>query len=298
MSTPETVRFLLEEPLRQSAVDGRHNFIAKVANVLENASISVEYLPEYTRSEGYSLRHMSAPNNKNGLVFRRVYHYPFWQIEQTAERWNWDTATADFDPREVDARDAKKFYHFWQKRLWGDLAKEPRKDGYVYVPLQGRLLSHRSFQHCSPVEMIEACLAGMPNKSIIATLHPNEQYTDPELSYLNDLRAKHPRLKIRTGEMEELLQGCDCIVTQNSSAAFNGYFFGKPALLFAKIDFHHIAITADMTGLQSDFAKLETHAPDYAAYVYWFWQLRSINAGHPTAEAKIATRLRRFGWPV
>jgi len=62
---------------------------------------------------------MISPPNANGLVFRRVYHYPFWQIDAVAQRWHWDVARADFDP-DAASDDASRFYKFWQKRLFCD----------------------------------------------------------------------------------------------------------------------------------------------------------------------------------
>ena len=44
------------------------------------------------------MSHIKMPLDKRGLCFRRAYHYPFWQIEQTAERWSWDVAQAAFEP--------------------------------------------------------------------------------------------------------------------------------------------------------------------------------------------------------
>jgi hypothetical protein len=87
-------------------------------------------------------------------------------------------------------------------------------------------------------------------------------------------------------------------VTQNSSVAFNGYFFGKLSLLFRKTDFHHIATQANLENLAEGFAAVQEIEPDYAAYIHWFWQKNSINAGRPEAEEMIARRLKRFGWPV
>lgn len=98
--------------------------------------------------------------------------------------------------------------------------------------------------------------------------------------------------------MSDLLGRCDYIVTQNSSVAFNGYFFGKPSLLFRKTDFHHIVVQADIDQLVAGFEAVQTIQPDYAAYVHWFWQKKSINAGRPEAEDMIAARLKRFDWPV
>ena len=300
MNDDQTVCIYLEEPLLKSAEAGEHNFINLVVDVLKNARFRVDFCDIEgmgTQAGVYSLSHMVEPPDAHGLVFRRVYHYPFWQIEQTNERWHWDVAKAPFDPN-LTAPDAARFYRFWQKRLFGDAPDQTRRDGYIYVPLQGRLSQHRSFQSCSPIEMIEACLDHNPQRDVIATLHPKEQYSAGEFAKLDALQSKHARLSIHTGDMVRHLQHCDYVVTQNSSAAFSGYFFGKPALLFGKVDFHHIAECADMENLTQSFENTAQMRPAYDAFIWWFWQQQSINAGRDDASAKILARLKRFGWPI
>ena len=301
MTDPKTVHFLLERELRQSAVAGNHPFIAKMALVLESAGFRVEY-----REHGdtdldasvYTLSHMRAPKLPRGLVFRRVYEYPFWQIEGTSERWHWDVAKADFDPETVSATDAAQFYAFWQKRQYQDAPLNTSRDGFIFVPLQGRMAEQRSFQSCSPLEMIEQCIAHNPARQIIATIHPGESYSEVEIAALESLEARYPTLRVDVGDMVPLLQTCDYVGTQNSSVAFAGYFFGKPALLFGLIDFHHIAVRADMRNLAHSFAQVATARPDYARYLYWFWQENCINAGCDDVYGKITARFRRFGWPI
>ncbi|WOI15899.1 hypothetical protein [Sulfitobacter sp. LC.270.F.C4] len=231
------------------------------------------------------------------MVFRRCYHYPFWQIEARPERWLWDVAQAKFDPALVNPDEAKRFYRFWQKRLFADAPQQARRDGPIYVPLQGRLLQERSFQSCSPIAMLEHTLAQCSG-AVVAALHPKETYSAEELSALENLAERHPRLILTSGDMERHLQHCAFVVTQNSAAAFSGYFFGKPALLFGEIDFHHIGVRADLADLSHSFAAVQQAAPDFAAYLWWFWQDNCINAGRAEAEEKIAARLRRFGWQV
>jgi hypothetical protein len=301
MSDRETVTFFMEPELCDSAQAGKHNFIAKVAAVLARAGMDAQYQPFGLRGapqgKGYSLSHIKTPPDARGLCFRRVYHYPFWQIEQSAERWSWDVAQSEFAPDAAEAQEAARFYRFWQNRLFGDAPQRSAKGGFVYVPLQGKLSDHRPFQICSPLEMIEHCLAQSP-LDVLATLHPHEQYGKAEIAALTKLEKTHGRLTIRTGGMEDLLADCAYVVTQNSSVAFNGYFFGKPALLFRRTDFHHIAVQADLADLAAGFDDVGQNAPDYAAYIHWFWQKNSINAGRPEAEALIARRLNRLGWPV
>ncbi|MGC1494930.1 MAG: hypothetical protein WA790_03910 [Sulfitobacter sp.] len=300
MNNDRPLRIYLEQPLLKSAEAGEHNFINLMMEVACKSQFRVCFHDISERGQhlgDHSLTHMKEPPDGRGLVFRRAYQYPFWQIEQTNERWHWDVAKGKFD-ESIARPDAARFYGYWQKRLFGDAPQLTSKAGYIYVPLQGRLDQHRSFQACSPLDMIKNCLLHEPNRKIVATLHPNEIYTDAELKQLEDLEKKHAHLSISMGEMSKHLQHCDYVVTQNSSAAFAGYFFGKPALLFGKIDFHHIAEKADMSALTESFARVAQLRPAYDKYVWWFWQHQSINAGRDDALEKIAGRFQRFGWPI
>ena len=296
MKRDQTVQFFMEKGLCQSAQAGQHNFLNKVAGVLEEDGFAVEFCNIDNRGGAQSihtLTHMKPPVSQDGLIFRRVYHYPFWQIEQSEKRWEWHVAKSSFAPKDTDKKEANRFFNFWGKRLFGKVNGPKADDGFIYMPLQGRLLQHRSFQSCSPIEMIERTLAAFPNHKVIATLHPKEDYSKAELDQVEWLEKTYANLEFRLGQMEALLERCAFVVTQNSSAAFNGYFFEKPAILFGKIDFHHIALDG-MTILGSD--EIAAHQPEYAQYVHWFWQEQSINAGHPSAQDKIRQRFKRFEW--
>lgn len=292
MDQPRITRIYLEKSLRASAEAGQHNFLNLVSNVLTarghrvawHSSTSAERAKGAMRP-GYALIHMKPPVGPRCLVFRRAYHYPFWQIDQTDARWDWQVALSTFPERRVDGADG--FYARWRQRIWADVT--PTRGGYIYVPLQGRIQDHRSFQSMSPIAMLRHIRTARPGQPIIATLHPKEHYSASDLAALRGLND--PDLRIETGQMERFLPHCDVVATMNSSAAFNGYLLGKPAVLYAQIDFHHIALTPQ------GWLQADTHDPDYAAYIHWFWQQMSINAGHPSAEAKINAKLDYFGWP-
>lgn len=301
MKDQKHVRFFLPDGLRQKAQSGAHNFLDKLATVLAAGGFEITYADPAEadpRANDYSIFHMQEPFARNSLTIRRAYFYPFWQIERSNERWHWALAQARFDPDMVDTEAAQKFYRFWQKRLYAEPLKQVGRDGFVYVPLQGKILQHRSFQHCSPVEMIGHVLAQEPNKRVVVALHPKETYSADDTAVLERLEAEYDQLELCMGGMEALLAGCDYVVTQNSSVAFSGFFFGKPCVLFGQIDFHHIAANVRLLGVSGAFDAVRAAQPDYAGYVWWFLQRMSINAGRVEAEDKIHARLTTLGWPV
>ncbi|GAA6188596.1 hypothetical protein [Litorivita sp. NS0012-18] len=303
MHESQTVQFFLDEEMKASAEAGKHPFIAKLVDVLESAGLrsvfrqnSVENRLASARFDGYALFHMDDPLHERALTIRRNLYYPFWQIERSAKRWEWRVAMAEFDPEQVPQEEAVQFYRRWRKRLFG--APDVTREGFVYVPLQGRILERRSFQTASPVDMIEAVLAHDPKRLVIAGLHPKESYSAEELGALEVLAHAHPRLSLRRGEMEDLLARCDYVVSENSSVAFAAHFFKKPSVLFAQIDFHHRALNVADIGAREAITCAPDWSVAHAAYVWWFLQHMSINASLDTAPDKIRATLRRYGWPV
>ena len=305
MSARETVTFYLPPALRKQAERGNQNFIKKIGEVLSDAGLLAAFdndddlarLRAVARP-GRGLFLMDPPVNARGLTFRKTYIYPFWHIEKEAERWNWPVAKEAFDPAQVDARKAANFYRFWRKRLFDDTPDHARKDGFVFVPLQGHLLRQRSFQSCSPLDMIRAVLAHDKERQVVTTLHPSETYSAEERKALDGLVSENKRFMLEPSGSPRFLQNCDYIVTQNSAVGFEGYFFGKPLILFGKSDFHHIALNVADIGLAAAFDAVDGHEPDYAAYLYWFLQLRAINAGRPETKRRIRSVLLTHGWPV
>lgn len=305
MSARDTVTFYLPPHLRKQAERGKHNFIAKVSEVLVAAGLSIEFdgdddlarLRAIARP-GRGLYLMDPPVNARGLTFRKTYIYPFWHIEKEAARWDWPVAKDTFDPQTVDPRKAANFYRFWRQRLFEETPKYAREDGFVYVPLQGQISRRRSFQTCSPLEMVKTVLDHDAFRQVVVTLHPSETYTAEERRALEDLLTEDDRLMVKAEGSPRFLQNCDYIVTQNSAVGFEGYFFGKSLILFGKADFHHIALNVEDMGASAAFDQVENHEPNYAAYLYWFLQTRAINAGRPEAIKRITTVLRNHGWPV
>jgi hypothetical protein len=212
------------------------------------------------------------------------------------DRWNFDVATKPFSAHDLDPEVARHFVRQLRRRIMPDLPKV-RHDGFVFLPLQGRLREHRSFQSMSPIDMIRETLA-RDSRPIVATLHPKENYDPLDIAALEDLTRRFPRFTLDSRPSDALLAACDAIVTQNSSLALSGALLGKPTVLFARIDFHHIFGSVPRDGIKNAFESLQENQPEFERYLYWFLQLEALNAGRTDFEARVQERLRTLGWPV
>lgn len=296
----DTLHLHLDPPQLAQVAEGRFPLVDRIRAALAPLNIALDIRPDSLderrrapQRPGWSLFHLHEPEGPRGLTLRRAYFFPFWRIERTNARWNFAVVGQQFDPAAVDPQAAARFRDRLRRRICGDLRGS--RGGYIYMPLQGRLLEHRSFQATSPVEMIKAVLA-VEGRDIRATLHPKESYSAAEHQALAALAARHPRFRLVTSD-PGLLADCDLVVTQNSSVAMTGFLLDKSALLFAQIDFHHIAASVPRHGLDAAFAQLSGPPPDFAAYLWWFFQVTCIDAMAATAEERILGQLRAGGWP-
>ena len=208
MDQPFDVTFYLDPGLLKSARAGEHNFIGLIAKTLTDAGMRVFYQPNSDAARraskdlpGYALFHMDDPTHPRALTLRRSYFYPFWQIESSARRWEWNVALTPFKPQDIDIAEAKRFFEFWRKRLYPLANAAPVTDGPVYVPLQGMIRQHRTFQSCSPLTMIANTADRFANNDIVVTLHPNEVYSDADHGALQDLAARYPNVAISDQDM-------------------------------------------------------------------------------------------------
>lgn len=305
MSEPRLLRIYLDPVMLKMGREGTFGFVNRVREAFEGVDFRVDLVRD-TEAErlksaarrGYSLFLMKEPFHPRALSMRRAYYYPYWRIEKSAERWAFDVARKSFDSSEIDPHTAETWAANWGRYLFGDGPARALREPMVYIPLQGRLLEHRSFQSMSPLAMIREIQARAGDRRIVVGLHPGETYLPEEIAALETLTQADSRLILQTGGMQEALRCCDLVVTQNSTAALSGFFFQKPAILFAKSDFHHQMPGIVELGIDEAFRRAQQRTPDFARYLYWFIHLNAIKADEPEAPERILSRCRDHGWTV
>jgi hypothetical protein len=305
MDRRRSLRILYPQGLHARARDGGHAMTNRIVRAFMGRGFDVAFAEDTlaerlrTRAAGaHSIVHATDPVDRRGLVLRRAYVGAFWQLEPTEKRWDFDVARQAFDPASVDENEARRFVARWRNDLFGGPPNAPAKSDRLFVPLQGRLLDRRSFQTMSPVAMVEAVCRARPATPVVATLHPNYAYTPAERAAVGRLVETLPNFSMSDADSMTVLHDCTAVVCQNSAVAFSGYFLGLPAVLFARIDFHHIAAKVDALGVEGALDRVTAPGPDTACYLWWFLKKHAIGAGSDRAEDQILAAARRAGWEV
>lgn len=300
-----TVTLYLPDELRQQAKRGQHNFISKISNVIAASGLRIGYDGDdddpparAQRRAGFALFWQNGPVQERCLTISRTYIYPFWRIETQGNPVDFAVARRVFDSAAVDARKAANFLRLWQNRLHDMSAMDLRRDGFVFVPLDGDLDNRRPSAVMDQITVIETVLRYEKRRPVIVTLDSAASYHPDQQKRLTDLLDQHDRLYIRNGDSARYFKTCDYVVAASAATGFAALFFAKPVISLCKTDFHHITLTADGDDLAPVFAAAPDHAPDYAAYLYWFLQMNAINAGRPEAAQQVENALRGHGWPV
>ncbi len=302
---PKKIILHLPNALKKSVDADKHNFF----KILRRACENVGYKTETKVQKKYSgviskfsrnlhIHHIDGAIGPRALNVRRAHFYPFWSLENAGTRHEPRIAGKLFDPASINALEAQGFFNKICVRNIPDTPPPMAKDDFVLVPLQGRLLSRRSWQYADCKQMIDTILEQDPTRKILIKPHPREVYSAKEQAFINGL-AQSRRISITKAGTHSLLNHCAYVVTQNSGLAFQGFLFQKPAILFAKSDYHHICQTIKTPDQAADaFAKTLGERPAFEKYIYWYLQLNCINAGRDDAEAQILDMLGECGWDM
>ncbi|MCW1918885.1 hypothetical protein NX862_08965 [Rhodobacter sp. KR11] len=294
--------FYLKPLGRQRLARGENTMPARVIAAVQGAGWHVTICPEAERPDiphrdGFHMVVNNDPDGPRCLTLRPAGFEPFWQIQPTNCRWDWQTATLPYTPPQVPQDRIDAFLANWRSHILHSIA--PSRAGHILAPLQGKLTETRSFQSASPLVMLRETLRRWPDRPVIATTHPSETYTPDETEALTALTHTYPRLSLQPGSTA-LLASADLVVTQNSTVAFKGFLLDKPAMLWARIDWHHMAASVPRDGVAPAFAQAlaATKAPqDFGRYLFWYLRQQSLCAWEDKPKAILA-RLATLGWPI
>lgn len=272
------------------------------AEVSFQARASVEGSRAYD-GEHFHFVHQGQVRQANVLNTSMSYFRPFWYADPRGVFAESSIAQKEFDPESVNPKWAAGFFKRMHRRFAdGRRSKLPQPDaernlgqGHVAVFLQGTSAAQRKTQYMEEIEMIEALLAGIPDRRILVKAHPHNEdlLTTAQIMRL----AKHyPRLKLVEANVHDILQGACLSCSVSSSVSMEGLLHRVPALLFGRADFHHCAVTVEDA---SEVAYAYTMAMGrdwpFEAYLYWFLRENCLDERSDDWVDRLLERVKAMG---
>ncbi|MBL1437900.1 MAG: hypothetical protein COB08_017090 [Rhodobacteraceae bacterium] len=246
----------------------------------------------------YHIFDMDGASGRRALNMRPSVLQPFWTLERPDSRYNGRMAHKVFDPSTVGGGLVTPFFEEMQKLYISPNMPDVGMKGYVLVPLQGQLSKQRHWQYASVQSMVETICAQDPRRKIILKPHPKEAYSAEDHAVIAKLLLL-PNVEVLELPIEALIAKCAYIVTQNSTAVFEGILHRKPAILFAKSDFHHIFPTVkSATDAPEAFARVKAKDMLFMKYLYWYLRMNAADIRRADAPAKIREMLAEAGWNI
>ncbi len=291
--------------MRSHIEDGLHGFANMLSQIFaaRGYGMRVDGIGRADRwraklDNNYHMFDMAGAEGLRALNMRPSVLQPFWTVERPHSRYQGRMAHKVFDPATVGGGLVSPFFEEMQKLYLSPTEQDAELRDYVLVPLQGQLGKQRDWQYASVPEMVRTICAQDPARKIVLKPHPKEVYGPEDQAVIAQL-SQLPNVQVLALPMQALIAQCAYIVTQNSTAVFEGILHRKPAILFAKSDFHHIFPTVKSAqDAPEAFARVEAKNMLFMKYLYWYLRMNAADIRRADAPAKIQEMLAEAGWDI
>jgi len=273
-------------------------FAARGWNVAIRQRYSIHAGPEYD-APGVHFVHQGLVRQPRVFNTAIAYIAPFWYVDPRGVFGESSIGDMVFDAAAEDTADARAFFERLARRNIGRrLTKYPQPgvspdipQGCIAVFLQGPSQPVERAQHCSEALMVERIAAASNGVPVIIKQHPRNH--DPAtLNAVARIKDRHPNVTLIDAHVHDMLAACRVTCSISSAVSLEGMMHGKPAILFGKTDFHHIAQTVKAAGdVRAALDSATRSAPPFAAYLHWFLQKQCINMGREGWFDRILARV-------
>ncbi|MFY0595692.1 MAG: hypothetical protein JXQ85_04600 [Cognatishimia sp.] len=236
-------------------------------------------------SDAFHFVHQGLVRQKNALNTGLSYFPKFWYVDPRGVFGESSIATKTFDPRAINEKWASGFARRMREQ-WIDTRRSKHSQpnekkvigqGYIAVFLQGESKPVRRSLYMEETEMVEALLAGLPDRRILVKAHPRNDDIVTR-SHLLRLEQDHSRLELVDANVHDLLAGACLSCSISSSVSVEGMLHNVPSMLFGRTDFHHCAVTvqnASDVPYAFDMA-MKTEWP-FEKFLFWFFRQNCVD---------------------
>lgn len=300
---PKHLIFHADPKMRAHIEGGQHGFANRLARIFAAQGYSMRVaglgradLWRAKHDRNYHIFDLDGAVGPRALNMRPSVLQPFWTLERPNSRHQGRMAHKLFDPATVGGGLVTPFFEEMQALYLSADLPDVGARGYVLVPLQGQLGKQRHWQYATVQDMVKTICIQDPTRKIILKPHPKEVYSVEDKAVIAQLLLL-PNVLLHELPIEALIANCAYIVTQNSTAAFEGILHRKPSILFAKSDFHHIFPTIKTAqDAPEAFARVEAKNMLFMKYLYWYLRMNAADIRRADVPAKIREMLAESGW--
>lgn len=226
-----------------------------------------------------------------------AYVYPFWNVDPWGIRAFSSIRKRRFDASTIDADIARPFFRKLKKRLVGArTSRYPQPDTRLALPQGATAVFLQSEAHrivgetcyLTRWEMVETVLATAPGPVIVKP-HPRDR--DPQTpARLRDLQSRHPALLVSDGNIHDIIDAADRVVTINSAVGIEAYLHRTSVILCGQTDFHHIATTARTRDALTAALQAPMRRRAYDKYIYWYFGLNCLSTSQENLGGRVLDR--------
>ncbi|WP_103332860.1 hypothetical protein [Pseudotabrizicola formosa] len=233
-----------------------------------------------------------------------AYLHPFWHLDPVGVLAESSIGARAFDASRIRTKPARAFYERMQARF--PARRQSRREqemqvtrfpaGAISVFLQGPLPEAYGLTYASGEAMLRAVAQGAGGRAVLVKAHPLAVEHDTEV--IARVLADGVAVTPTQANVNDMIAASVATVSANSACAIEGFLQRKPALLFGRSDFHHLAETVRHPGgfPQALARVLAAPEPDYARFLFWYFARNCLNVSGSGFAQKVLRIFAQAGF--
>lgn len=240
----------------------------------------------------------------NALNTALAYLPPYFHLDPQGVLAESMAGDAEFSEADVNAVLASSKFRGLQDRLvkkrrsrYGpkdEVTEIP--DGCIAVFLQGDNPHRQGTAYCDNETLLRTVAENAGGRTVVVKAHPVSKQLDDAQLILNLLQDGLP-VESTDANIHDILCQCSVTVSYNSAVAIEGFLHKKPAILFGKSDFLHVAETVrDPSDFPTALHSALASEHDYAKYLHWYFSNYAVSVEDWSLEDKLLQIFEKMGF--
>lgn len=261
---------------------------------------------DYLEAENLHIIENGMVQQVNALNTALAYIPPYFHLDAQGVLADSSAGNADYDAARVNAVLASSKFRSLQDRLVKKRRSRygPKEDvteiskGCIAVFLQGDNPHRQGTAYCDNETLLRTVAESAGGRTVVVKAHPISKQLDDAQLILQLLQEGLP-VEGTDANVHDILRQCAVTVSYNSAVAIEGFLHSKPAILFGKSDFHHVAETVRTPeDFPNALSTALTSHHDYAKYLHWYFSQFAVSVDDWLLDDKLLQIFGAAGFSV